>query len=150
MEDVANPEIPKEQTQETTWEDERAELTQRLETLTTELHSQRVSNAFYRKARAAGIDDPDALAGIVNLSAVTFDNAGQAQGIDEILTAFTSAAKPKEPRSIGGPFAPNYGERAEKTSEQRLTTAAEKARRTGRPEDMVEYMELKSKLKLQN
>ncbi|ALP36343.1 hypothetical protein ASL14_09345 [Paenibacillus sp. IHB B 3084] len=150
MEDVTNPEIPEDQTQETTWEDERAELTQRLETLTTELHSQRVNNAFYRKARAAGVDDPDALAGIVNLSAVTFDDAGQAQGIDEILTAFTSAAKPKEPRTIGGPSGLNYQERVEKTSEQRLATAAEKAKRTGRPEDMVEYMELKSKLKLQN
>ncbi|MGG1644144.1 hypothetical protein ACIFQM_23280 [Paenibacillus sp. NRS-1782] len=146
MEDVTNPEIPEEQSQDTTWEDERAELTQRLESLTSELHSQRVSNAFYRKARAAGVDDPDALAGIVNLSAVTFDDAGQAQGIDEILTAFTSAAKPKEPRTIGGPFAPNYGERAEKTSEQRLATAAEKARRTGRPEDMVAYMDIKRKL----
>ncbi|WP_311079752.1 hypothetical protein [Paenibacillus polymyxa] len=146
MEDVTNPEIPEEQVQEPTWEDERAELTQRLDTLTTELHSQRVSNAFYRKARAAGIDDPDALAGIVNLSAVTFDDEGQAQGIDEILTAFTAAAKPKEPRTIGGPFAPNYGERAEKTSEQRLAASAEKARRTGRPEDMVAYMDIKRKL----
>ncbi|WP_058830413.1 hypothetical protein [Paenibacillus polymyxa] len=150
MEDVTNPEIPEEQTQEPTWEDERAELTQRLETLTTELHSQRVSNAFYRKARAAGIDDPDALAGIVNLSAVTFDDTGQAQGIDEILTTFTAAAKPKKSRTIGGPSGLNYQERVEKTSEQRLAAAAEKAKRTGRPEDMVEYMELKSKLKSQN
>ncbi|MNW34419.1 hypothetical protein DX902_24355 [Paenibacillus jamilae] len=145
MEDVTNPEIPEEQTQEPTWEDERAELTQRLETLTTELHSQRVSNAFYRAAKQAHVDDPDALAGIVDLSKVTFNEAGEAKGIEEILSAYKAA---RTPRPIGGPNGYSQ-ERPGGNLTRMLEEAAEKARRTGRPEDMVAYMELKGKLKFQ-
>jgi hypothetical protein len=151
MEEVTQPVTSEEQPQTEqqlsaeTWETERSELTQQIESLKAELHGQRINSAFYRKAKAAGISDPDALAGIVDLSKVTFDEAGHAQGIDEIIAGLTAATKQSKPKPIGDS---SYysGDRPEKTTAQMLREAGEKAR-SGRIEDMAAYSELKRKTK---
>ncbi|OMD92411.1 hypothetical protein BSK49_03795 [Paenibacillus odorifer] len=128
-----------------TWEEERAELEQKAADLAAQLHTTRVNAAFYRKASAAGIAEPDKLAGIVNLSGITFDDAGNAQGLDEIITAVTATAPRTQPLSLGGPS--GGGERYERTKTHILVDAAEKARKSGRAEDIAAYAALKRQLK---
>jgi len=131
-------------TTEKTWEDERAEFTQRMSELESRLSHEKVSSAFYRKAIAAGITDPDKLVGLVNLSDVTLGDDGEPQGIDEIISTITTVTRPKQPKVIGGPS--DYSPAPQKAAEQLLKEAAEKARRTGRPEDVAAYSALKHKL----
>ncbi|WP_449601054.1 phage scaffolding protein [Paenibacillus sp. Marseille-Q9583] len=140
--------LEQEQQEETpakTWEEERAELEQKAADLAAQLHTTRVSAAFYRKASAAGIVDPDKLAGIVNLSGITFDDAGNAQGIDEILTAVTATAPRTQPISIGGPG--GGGEPYVRSKAHFLAEAAERARNSGRAEDVAAYAALKHQTK---
>lgn len=123
-----------------TWEAERAQLTEQVASLTAELHRQRVHGAFYREAKAAGISDPDALASIVDMTRITFDDEGQAQGIGEILAGFNAASAQTQPRPIGGSI--SYANQPDKSTEQMLRQAGEKAR-SGRPEDMAAFSMLK-------
>lgn len=140
QEELLSPDVQEEP--QPSWEEERAELNGRLASLTAELNDRRVKEAFYRKATEAGVANPDALAKIVNLGNVTFDDEGNAQGIDDILSAFTVAVKPK---IIGdGPGGP--GEQHDNTSTQLLAQAAAKARTSGRAEDVAAYSALKHKL----
>lgn len=129
---------------EKTWEQEREELAQRAADLEARLHQERVSTAFYRKAIAAGVSDPDRLAGIVNLSGVTFDAEGNAQGIDEILAAVTAVAPKQQPKPIGGRWGGDPD--MDPTKEQMLSAAAQKATKTGRSEDIAAYTALKHRL----
>lgn len=129
---------------EKTWEQEREELAQRTADLEARLHQERVSMAFYRKAIAAGVSDPDRLAGIVNLSGVTFDADGNAQGIDEILAAVTAVAPKQQPKPIGGRWGGDP--ETDPTKEQMLSAAAQKATKTGRSEDIAAYAALKHRL----
>ncbi|RAV03041.1 hypothetical protein [Paenibacillus sp. YN15] len=130
---------------EKTWEEEKAEMQQRYDAIEAQLRSERVSSAFYRKAKAAGIEDPDKLAGIVNLSGVTFDEAGNVNGIDEIIAAVTTIAPKAQPKPIGSPS--QYETGRDKTKAQILSDAAAKAQRTGRAEDIAAYAALKRQTK---
>lgn len=129
------------------WEEERAELAQKATSLEEQLHRERVMSAFYRKAIAAGVDDPDKLAGAVNLTGVTVDGEGNVQGIDEILSVITAVTPRQEPRAIGSPVG-GHTPAFEPTKNQMLAFAAQKAQRTGRVEDVAAYTELKHKLSL--
>lgn len=130
---------------EKTWEEEKAEMQQRYADIEAQLRSERVSSAFYRKAKAAGIEDPDKLAGIVNLSGVTFDDAGNVNGIDEIIAAVTAVVPKAQPKPIGSPSA--YESTRDRTKAQILAEAAAKARRTGSAEDIAAYAALKRQTK---
>jgi len=130
------------ETSETSWEEQRATFERQVAELSAKLQSERISSAFYRKAIAAGIANPDKLAGIVNLSGVTIDEEGNVNGIEEILAAFTAVVPRQKPREIGGPGGPAE----DRTTRSLLTAAADKARASGRPEDVAEYTALKRKI----
>jgi hypothetical protein len=52
----------------------------------------------------------------------------------------------KEPKTIGNPSNPNPNETAQKTAEQLLKEAEEKAKKSGRIEDVAAYSKLKREL----
>lgn len=97
--------------------------------------------------RADALDDAYVLA---DKSAINVDDDGNVVGIAEVIDALIKAkpflAEPakKEPRNIGGGHNPD--DKPEKTKEQLLTAAAEKARKTGRIEDRMAYDDLKQEL----
>ncbi|MGG4142971.1 scaffolding protein [Paenibacillus algorifonticola] len=98
--------------------------------------------------RADAVDDAYRLA---DLSGASVDDDGNVAGVDDVVAALL-AAKPylvaetkKEPRAIGGGTGGSE-EKAEKTKEQLIAEAGEKARRTGRIEDRMAYAALKDEL----
>ncbi|MNV17754.1 hypothetical protein D3C71_1085510 [compost metagenome] len=97
--------------------------------------------------RTDALDDAYVLA---DLSVVKVDDDGNIDGVKDVVEALLTnkpflADQPKpQPKPIGG--ASGGGEPADKTKEQLLAEAAEKARKSGRPEDFTEYSALKRKL----
>jgi Rad3-related DNA helicase len=130
---------------------ERDALSQELETTRTRAQEQAIRNEFIKAATEKGIayvDDAWTLAAS-RLAEVEFDDNGNPQGVAEIAE---SLAKEKPfllkqettPRTIGGGNSPKPA--PEKSKEQRLKEAAEKARLSGRPEDRIAYRMLKQEL----
>lgn len=98
--------------------------------------------------RADALDDAYKLA---DLSGATVDEEGNVAGVDDVIKTLVAAkpylaeaAKPA-PRQIGGGSGGN-DPKPDKTKEQLIAEAAEKARRTGRIEDRMAYAALKEEL----
>ncbi|OME86916.1 hypothetical protein BK120_08310 [Paenibacillus sp. FSL A5-0031] len=98
--------------------------------------------------RADALDDAYKLA---DLAGVVVDEEGNVTGVDDVVKALVVAkpylaeAAKKEPRQVGGPSGGNE-QKADKTKEQLIAEAAEKARKTGRIEDRMAYASLKEEL----
>jgi len=135
------------------YEQEKEQLAKQLEEFKTQAQREKVVNAFIKAAPSVNIpsDRIDAALKLADLSAVTIGEDGKVEGIDAVLTTlveqYTFLAESKKPQqkpigeSTNGPK-----EVAEKTAEQLLKEAAEKARRTGKPEDLAAYAKLKREL----
>lgn len=116
--------------------------------------NERLINAEFRLlAKEAGIrsDALDDAFKLADISGVEVGDDGAVNGVDDVIKALTESkpylveqAKPK-PRQIGEGSDPGGG-KADKTSEQLLHEAAEKARATGKPEDKMAYAKLKREL----
>lgn len=114
--------------------------------------NQRLIKAEFKTlARESNIpaDRLDAALKLADLSGVTVDDDGNAQGVDDVVKALVEAhpylAETKaQPKQIGGASGGN--DPVDKTKEQRLKEAADKARSTGRLEDQVAYAKLKREL----
>lgn len=114
-----------------------------------------IKTEFRLKAREAGVlaealDDAFVLA---DLSGVTVNDSGDvdsealASAIESLLKAKPYLADTQtQPRQIGGPTNPAKDKSGQKTKEQLLKEAAERAQRTGRIEDRVAYSKLKREL----
>jgi hypothetical protein len=119
-------------------------LAQKLSETETALNRLKVEYEFYRAAMGRGFVDVEKLIPYLDFSKITVDEDGAVQGIDEMLDALNVLKTSKQqPRKIGEPV----GEKKDKSAEQMLQEAAEKARRTGRLEDRAAYAALKQKLK---
>jgi uncharacterized protein YuzE len=133
------------------FEAEKLQLAQELETLRESMKREKINAEFIRVATSHNIAYVEDAMRLADLAAVTIDEDGKVVGVEEAVKAlvehkpFLLAQAKKEPKTIG--TATNHSaEQAEKTSEQLLKEAAEKARRTGRPEDFAAYSALKLKL----
>lgn len=99
--------------------------------------------------RTDALDDAYVLA---DLSAVQVDDDGNIAGVKDVVEALLTnkpflADQPKpQPKPIGG--ASGGGEPADKTKEQLLKEAADKARKSGRIEDQAAFAKLKRELGL--
>lgn len=114
--------------------------------------NQRLINAEFKTlARDANIpvDRLDAALKLGDLSTVTVDDAGNVVGAKEAVDALIAAngylAEKAQPKPIGSPSGGN-GDPQDRTKEQLLKEAAEKARKTGRIEDRMAYAALKEEL----
>jgi len=113
--------------------------------------NQRLIDAEFRSlAREANIptDRLAAALKLADLTAVTLDDEGNAVGVKEAVEALVSAhvylVEKTQPKPLGGR---SGGEDVpDKTKEQLLKEAAEKARKTGRIEDRMAYSALKDEL----
>jgi hypothetical protein len=135
------------------YESEKQTLAQELEQLRETIKREKIVNEFIKVATALNVAYIDDALKLADLSAVTVDEDG-VKGVKEAVEAlvqhkpFLLAQAKKEPKTIGNPSNPNPNEAAQKTAEQLLKEAAEKARRTGRIEDRMAYAQLKKELGL--
>jgi hypothetical protein len=128
-------------------------LTQQLAELKAQIEREKVTNAFIKVAPSVGIpsDRIDAAMKLADLSAVKVEN-GEVVGLEDVMKALVEQysfliEKPAKPKPIGDATNSN-NDTSEKTAQQMLKEAAEKARRTGRPEDLAAYAKLKRELGL--
>lgn len=115
------------------------------------IREQAIKNEFIKVATSANIIDIDAAIALSDLSKVTIEDDGAVVGVDEAIKALVEhkpylvAKKQTQPigqaTNAGGP-------QTDKTAEQLLADAAEKARKSGTMADKVAYAKLKKELGL--
>lgn len=131
-------------------EEAEKELSQQLEAHKKAVEQEKIRNAFITKAQAANIAYIDDAYALADLSSVKVTENG-VEGIDEVVAnlienkPFLLERQSKTPRQIGEGTS-HRNEVSEKTAEQLLKEAAEKARNSGKPEDKMAYAHLKRKL----
>jgi hypothetical protein len=132
---------------------ERQTFEQELEKLRESVKQERIKNAFITAATSANIAYIDDAFRLADLSAVTIDEDGNVVGIEDAIKTlvehkpFLLAQAKKEPKPIGESTNAK-SDKSDKSAEQILKEAAEKAKRTGRPEDLAAYAKLKRELGL--
>lgn len=134
-------------------EAEKQALAQELEQLRESIKREKIVNEFIKVATAHNIAYIDDALKLADLSAVTVDEEG-VKGVEDVVKAlvqhkpFLLGQAKKEPKTVGGPSNPNPDGATQKTAEQLLKEAAEKARKSGRIEDLMAYSKLKQELGL--
>lgn len=132
---------------------ERQTFEQELAKLRESIKQERIKNAFITAATNANIAYIDDAYRLADLSSVTIDEDGNVVGMEDVIKAlvehkpFLLAQAKKEPKPIGESTNAK-SDKSDKSAEQLLREAAEKARRTGRPEDLAAYAKLKRELGL--
>lgn len=131
------------------FEEEKKELTAQLDAVRKQAESEKIRNKFNKVATDANIAYLDDAIALADLSAVSIDEDGRVVGMDDVVKAlvdnkpFLVGKKAQQP--IGEPS--NGGKQDnEKTSEQLLEEAADKAKKSGRIEDRVAFDKLKRQL----
>ena len=133
------------------YEAERNDLEKKLTDYQAKVERQQVVNAFIKAAPGANIpaDRIDAALKLADLSAVTVGENG-IEGLDAVMGALVETygflAETKKPQKPIGEPSNSPKDTADKTTEQMLREAAEKAKRTGKTEDMIAYATLKAQL----
>lgn len=131
----------------------KAEEAEQARSKALETANQRLINAEFKVvAKEAGIEYVDDALRLADLSGVSVDEEGNVTGVKEVIEALVES-KPylvaqkeaPKPRPIGGANNPPRGNE-QKTKEQLLQEAADKARRSGKIEDRVAYANLKRAL----
>lgn len=135
-------------------EEEKQSLAQQLADLQAQNEREKITNEFIKAAPGVNIptDRIDAALKLADLSAVKVGDNG-VEGLDEVLNTLVDSykflaevKKPQQP--IGDPSNDGAGKDNTKTAEQQLKEAADKARKSGRQEDIAAYSKLKRELGL--
>lgn len=133
------------------YEEEKQLLAQKLADLQEKNRQQAIHNEFIKVATSHNVAYVDDALKLADMSAVNVGEDGTVEGVEDVIKALVEhkpfllgkpAAKPVGQPSNGAP------ERTDNTKEQLLTEAADKARRSGKPEDVAAYSKLKRELGL--
>lgn len=148
--DAEMTEIEKAQAQAKHFEEQLASLTTQLEAERTKAQHQTIKNEFIKVASSANIVDIDAAIALSDLSKVEIGEDGKVSGVNDIVKALVEnkpylVAK-KQPQPIGQSTNGGTNGQTEKTADQLLADAAEKARKSGTLADKVAYAQLKKQL----
>lgn len=133
------------------YETERNEYAKQLEELRAQAQREKVVNAFIKAAPSVNIPSEriDAALKLADLSAVTVGEEG-IEGLDAVLGSlveqYSFLAETKKPQRPIGESTNSPKDTADKSSDQLLRDAAEKARRTQKLEDRIAYAALKAQL----
>lgn len=126
------------------------ELANKVSEMKTHNKQQKIKSEFVRKASANGIEYIDAATKLANMDNVELDEEGNVVGMDEVISELVEnnpflIKEEKKPKQIGG--GTNVAEKDnDKTAEQLLAEAAEKAQRTGLLKDRAAFAKLKRRL----
>jgi hypothetical protein len=133
------------------YEAERNEYAKQLEELKTQAQREKIVNAFIKAAPGVNIpaDRIDAALKLADLAAVSIGENG-VEGLEDVMNAlvtnYSFLAEVKKPQKPIGESSNSLKDVAEKTSEQLLRDAQDKAKRTGRIEDRMAVAALKREL----
>lgn len=133
------------------YEEERNQFAKQLEELQTQAQREKVVNAFIKAAPGVNIptDRIDAALKLADLSAVTVGENG-VEGLEAVMSAlveqYSFLAEVRKPQKPIGDATNSPKDTAEKTSEQLLREAADKAKRSQKIEDKIAYAALKAQL----
>jgi hypothetical protein len=133
------------------FETERNEYAKQLEELKSQAQREKIVNAFIKAAPSANIpsDRIDAALKLADLSAVSIGENG-VEGLEAVMGTLVEQygflAETKRPQKPIGDATNSPKDTADKTSDQLLREAADKAKRTGKTEDLIAYATLKAQL----
>ncbi|MFL6479402.1 MAG: Clp protease ClpB [Bacillales bacterium] len=133
------------------FEAERNDFAKQLDELKSQAQREKVVNAFIKAAPGVNIpaDRIDAALKLADLSAVSIGENG-VEGLEDVMAAlvtnYSFLAEVKKPQKPIGEATNSLKDTSEKTSEQLLKDAAEKAKRTQKIEDKIAYAALKAQL----
>jgi low affinity Fe/Cu permease len=128
---------------------ERDALTNQITDWQSKFQKQAITNEFIKVASSLNVQYVDDAIKLADLSAVTVGEDGKVEGVEDVVKALVEY-KPflvaqKQPQKLGEPTG-GHKDTSDKTADQLLAEAADKARRSGKDEDRVAYAILKSKL----
>lgn len=130
-------------------EEEKQSYAKELEALRENIKAEKIRNEFIKVATGNNIGYLDDAFNLADLSAVTIGEDGKVVGMDEAVKALVDnkpflVAK-KQPKPIGE--STNGAEKnTDKTAEQILKEAADKARKSNKQEDIANYLKIKREL----
>jgi Domain of unknown function (DUF4355) len=133
------------------FEAERNEYAKQLEELKTQAQREKIVNAFIKAAPGVNIpaDRIDAALKLADLSAVSIGENG-VEGLEAVMGTlveqYSFLAETRKPQKAIGEATNSPKDTADKTSEQLLREAAEKAKRSQKIEDKIAYAALKQQL----
>lgn len=142
--------LQKAQEQAKQFETQLQELTAQLETERNTSRQQAIKNEFIKVASSVNIIDIDAAMALSDLSTVEIGEDGKVNGVDDVIKTLVEhkpylVAK-KQTQPIGAATNGGSGGQSEKTAEQLLADAWEKARKSGTLKDKAAYAKLKKQL----
>jgi hypothetical protein len=126
-------------------------LAKQLEELQSQMQREKIVNAFIKAAPGVNIpaDRIDAALKLADLSAVNIGENG-VEGLEDVMNAlvtnYSFLAEVKKPQKPIGEATNSLKDTSEKTSEQLLKDAADKAKRSQKIEDKIAYAALKAQL----
>lgn len=129
------------------YEEELNAIKAELDATRTKAQQQAIKNEFIKVATSANIAYIDDAIALADLSAVNIDEDGNVVGVEDVVKALVEnkpylVAQKKQQQPIG--TATNGGANpVDKSKDQILAEAAEKAQRTNRLEDRARYAQLK-------
>jgi hypothetical protein len=131
------------------FEAERNEYAKQLDELKSQAQREKIVNAFIKAAPGVNIpsDRIDAALKLADLAAVTIGENG-IEGLEDVMNAlvtnYSFLAEIKKPQKPIGEATNSLKDTTEKTFEQLLKEAAEKAKRSQKIEDKIAYAALKA------
>lgn len=131
------------------YEEERNQYAKQVEELQNAIREEKIRNAFITKAQSVGIAYIDDAYKLADFSKVEVGEDGSINGIDDVVKTLVES-KPflltqSKPKPIGESTNRKF-DKSEKTADQLLQEAYEKAKKSGRPEDRIAYNKLKIEL----
>ncbi|MEW4281772.1 phage scaffolding protein [Priestia megaterium] len=132
------------------YEAEKTEIAQQLEALKESVKNERIKNEFTKVATGLGVAYIDDALQLADLSAVSVGEDGEIVGVEDVVKGLVEN-KPflvaqKKPQKPIGESSNGVRDTSDKTAQQLLQEAADRYKRTGKPEDMVAYSKLKREL----
>lgn len=126
-------------------------LESELTTLRESVKQERIRSAFITAATTAKIAYIDDAWALADKSGISVGDDGNVVGIDEVISGLVTekpflVVQTTKPKTIGSPT--DNPPPAQKTAEQLLKEAADKAKQSGRLEDQAAYAKLKRELNL--
>ena len=132
-------------------EEAEQSLAKQIENLKEQMRQERIANAFIKAATVHNIAYIDDAFKLADFSSVKVNDDGSVEGIEDVVKNLVET-KPyllkKQQTPIGEPTNNGQKDKSDKTAEQLLEEAKQKALKTGRAEDRAAYAKLKRELGL--
>lgn len=131
--------------------EEYDKLLEEFESFKSKYRTEKIQTRFKEKAKEYNIEYLDAAMKLVKdeLFGLSVNEDGEVEGLDDLVKKLVEenpflVKKQEQPKPVGLPSNPSG--RVDKSKEQLLKEAYEKARRTGKKEDLLAYSRLKREL----